>query len=214
MTPQQEDWERFSSLKRMQNHWDRPDWTPGRQAYYWYLTWDSAPLRELADQCQRALRSPYLDLVPLDALHLTMPKLAWADQISSDVLGQAVDNATDLCAAIESFTIKVGPLAGSAGAVRFSVDPWPPILELSRRLTEANPLGENHSSAEFRPHIGVAYCNSDIAAHPVIARVEQLRGLPQIEVQVTAVELVLLRREGRSYRWSTFAEIQLARFHN
>jgi len=28
--PQEEDWQRFYAIETMVNHWDRPDWWPGR----------------------------------------------------------------------------------------------------------------------------------------------------------------------------------------
>ncbi|MEU0559401.1 2'-5' RNA ligase family protein [Dactylosporangium sp. NPDC006015] len=209
MSRQQEDWDRFSSLTTMQNHWDRPAWTPGRQAYYWYLTWDSAPLRSLAEQCQSRLQLPYLDPVPLDALHLTMAKLAWEDQITPAEVKETVGRATDLCTSLRPFTLTAGPLAGSPGAVRLTVTPWEPVLELNRQLVAAGSASCLNDEAAFRPHIGVAYCNSNESAKSLIARVEPLRGLPTVSVTTMSAELVLLRREGSTYRWSTCASVPL-----
>ncbi|WP_369335524.1 2'-5' RNA ligase family protein [Dactylosporangium aurantiacum] len=193
----------------MQNHWDRPGWTPGRRAYYWYLTWDSPDLRDLAEQCQSQLELPYLDPVPLDALHLTMPKLAWEDEISPAEVQAVIRRATQHCASSKSFTLKAGPLAGSPGAVRFSVTPWDPVLDLYQRLRLANLADRTDDSVPFRPHIGVAYCNSRQTPDLLIPKVQALRELPTVELYTASVDLVLLRREGRTYRWSTCATVPL-----
>ena len=209
VTRQEDDWRRFSSLTTMQNHWDRPDWTPGREAYYWYLTWDSQELRDLADRCQRSLALPYLDPVPLDALHMTLPKIAWSDQIEPDALDRLTNEAARLCAKLEPFTLTVGPLAGSSGAVRFSATPWEPVLELSRHLVNASEGINGVGSAEFCPHVGIAYCNSTVPASPLVAMVQQLRQLPPVDLEVESVDLVRLRREGPTYRWLRVASIPL-----
>lgn len=193
----------------MQNHWDRPEWTPGREAYYWYLTWDSQELRDLADRCQRSLTLPFLDPVPLDALHMTLPKVGWSDQVEPGALDELTSEAARRCAKLEPFILTVGPLAGSPGAVRFSATPWEPVLELSRHLVEASAGVDGIGSADFSPHVGIAYCNTVVPAQPLIETVRNLRRLPTIDVTVRAVDLVRLRREGSTYRWITLASIPL-----
>src|SRR5262249_24542363 len=84
ISPQDEDWQRFRSIHSIVNHWRRPGWNRRRQAYYWYLTFDSPELRVMAEYCQRHLRVPYLDPVPSSDLHLTLPKVGWSDQLSHD----------------------------------------------------------------------------------------------------------------------------------
>lgn len=212
LSPQHEDWLRFAELTSMKDHWDRPGWTPDRQAYYWYLTFSSPDLRELAGYCQDQLRLSYLDPVPLDGLHLTLPKIGWSDELSADEVDLVAAAGMRSCADLEPFTLTVGPLAGSPGAVRFSVAPWEPVVKLHQRLQKAvrTVRGAACKEAEFRPHIGIAYCNSKVPAEELITAVESLRGLPPVDVQVSQVELVLLRREDHIYKWSTVHTVPLA----
>jgi 2'-5' RNA ligase len=211
LSPRDEDWRRFRQVTSMVDHWDRPNWTPNKQAYYWYLTFDSAELRQLAGYCQDRLRLPYLDPVPLDGLHLTLPKVGWSDEMSFDDVDAVTAVAMRSCADLRPFTLTVGPLAGSNGAVRFSVSPWEPVVALHRRLQGAvrTVRGISGKEAEFRPHVGIAYCNSTITAEDLIAAVEPLRNLPPVEVAVSRVELVLLRREDHTYKWSTAHSLAL-----
>jgi 2'-5' RNA ligase superfamily protein len=211
LTPQSEDWLRFRRLRSLTNHWQRPGWTLGRQAYYWYLTFNSVQLRDMADRCLDRLRLPYLDPVPLDGLHLTLPRVGWADHLPSDAVDSVTEAALRRCSRLDPFTLSVGPLAGSAGAVRFSVDPWDPILALRQQLQNAAraALGSACNEDDYRPHIGIAYCNSPVSPGPLIEAVVPLRSLPPVDVSVNHVDLVLLRREGRAYTWDTIHSLPL-----
>jgi 2'-5' RNA ligase len=195
----------------MVNHWQRPGWTPGRQAYYWYLTFDSIDLERLAKHCQDRLRLPYLDPVPLEELHLTLPRVGWSDEISADVAEAVADAATAACTHMRPFILNVGPLAGSAGAVRLSVSPWEPVMTLYHGLQDAIHAvrGDTNDEGEFRPHIGVAYSNSAVSTDPLIGAIHPLRELPTVDVTVTKADLVLLRRRGRTYTWSTVRSLPL-----
>jgi 2'-5' RNA ligase len=211
LSQQDEDWQRFRRLAFTTNHWDRPNWTPGRQAYYWYLTFDSAELRTLAHHCQSRLRLPYLDLVPLDGLHLTLPKVGWSDEVPSEDAGSVAAAALRACSDLEPFTLTVGPLAGSAGAVRFSVAPWEPVIAIYQRLRESvrTVRNEGCKDSEFRPHVGIPYCNDAVPADPLGEAIAPLRSLPSVDIMVTHVDLVLLRREGQAYKWSTIHSLPL-----
>ncbi|GIJ51230.1 hypothetical protein Val02_81160 [Virgisporangium aliadipatigenens] len=210
-TPQDEDWRRFSALSRMANHWDRPGWTDGRQAYYWYLTFDSPALRDLAVSCQRRLDLPFLDPVPPFGIHLTMPRIGWSDEVSPAEVQRIAEAAVAECSAVRRFDLGVGPLSGSAGAVRFSVTPWEQLVLLHDRLrgAVASVLGPGRPAAEFRPHVGIAYCNRAVPAAPLVARVATLRALPLVTVPVDRVELVLVRRQERAYAWTTLESLML-----
>jgi len=60
------DWAAFSGLDTLANHWERPAWPDGAQAYYWLVPLGAVPeLRTQAQACQEALASvPDLDAVP------------------------------------------------------------------------------------------------------------------------------------------------------
>jgi 2'-5' RNA ligase len=208
---QHEDWRRFRSLTSMVDHWDRPGWTPHRKAYFWYLTFNSPLLRELAAKCQAEVRSASLDPVPLNGLHMTVARVGWVDEVSHRDIENLIHIARTFCSNLRPFFISVGPLAGSAGAIRFSVAPWEPIIVLRQHLLDARKIvcGDVDEETEFRPHVGIAYSNSVQPACPMIATVEALRELPPTPVPVTHVDLVALRREDHTYVWDTLGRVPL-----
>ncbi|MBX6391352.1 MAG: 2'-5' RNA ligase family protein [Frankia sp.] len=177
---------------------------------------DATELHALAANCQQRLRLPVLDHVPADGLHLTLQRLAFTDEITQADLDTAVTRTRRRLAAFPAFTLTVGPLAGSPGAVRFSVRPWEPVLAVRAAILEATAaaLGPARVAARprgFRPHVGIAYCNSVTAAGPIVSRVARLRRLAPATAHVDAVTLVELRRDGRTYRWDTITRLALPR---
>jgi len=208
------EWDAFCRLESMNNHWDRPGWSEGRRAYYWYLTVDDAQVIELAARCQAELDLPYLDLVPLDHLHLTVKRLGFEDEIAAKDVTIAQAAALSAAKSIPPFALEVGPLAGSAGAVRLSVDPWRPVNQLRSALGDAlkntSRTPRTPPAAEFRPHIGIAYCNAAVAARPLRNIIERLRPLPRVTVRIDHCQLVLLERRDHAYRWSLLDRIRLS----
>ncbi|WP_161784518.1 hypothetical protein [Actinokineospora spheciospongiae] len=125
------DWQAFIQLDSMENHWSRPDWPEGRRSFHWMLSFHSDTVaQELAGQCQAKLARPELDLVPLDALHITIGRVAFIDKLSRRVIRQLIDAASEQCATLTAFDLSLIPLTGSRGALRFSVAPWSPLLRL------------------------------------------------------------------------------------
>ncbi|WP_369024014.1 2'-5' RNA ligase family protein [Nocardia cyriacigeorgica] len=207
------DWAAFSGLERLQNHWELKAWPTGHRAYYWYLTFDDARLAALARKCQDFLSDDGLDPVPHDGLHITLLGIGDAAEVSGHRLNELVAAAEEQLAGFAPFELVVGPLAGSRSAVRFSVAPWDPLLELHRLLFDCTARfrpdlqpGPTH----FRPHLGIGYLNAPRPAKDLVETVAALHALPPVQVDVDTVELVELRREGRAYRWDTRAAISLA----
>jgi 2'-5' RNA ligase len=206
--PVVEDWDRFCRLTSMTNHWDRPGWSPKRQSFHWFVTFRGADnLHALAASCQRRLRLPFLDHVPADALHVTVSRLAFTDEIAAAQVNAAIETAAAACSTTKPFALRVGPLAGSGGALRFTVTPWDSLTALRTAISEAAPHLGTTPPRGFRPHIGIAYCNDMIPVTAVIERVAALRTLPSVDVDVHALELVRLWRDGRRYRWETEARL-------
>lgn len=208
------DWQRFSGLPSLTNHWNRNGWWPGRRGYYWYLTFEhEADLQLMAKRCQEAIRAPWFDLVPTDFLHMTLDRIAFTDDISMQELRDIQLAAANACQDIAPFPVDIGPLAGSNGALSFSASPTGRITNLwstLRRVTSATLRGEDSDDDTLRPHVGIAYCNTDIPATPVIEAVKSLRQLQPVTVTVRHASLVLLIRDQRAYRWEVQQRIPLS----
>ncbi|WP_328665766.1 2'-5' RNA ligase family protein [Streptomyces sp. NBC_00328] len=205
------DWAAFQAVSHMSNHWDRPGWNGGR-AYYLMLTFpDERALINDARACQDAVADPALDLVPSDGLHITLNKVADSAAMSERDLARVVQVAQDM--APKAFDLQVGPLAGSRGALRYSVAPWNPLIGLHAMLARAGALAGapgGRSTESFRPHLGIAYSNTNRPADSVIGQVAALRGQPALPVHVSHADLVELRRENATYRWDVISAITLS----
>ncbi|MEV0437025.1 2'-5' RNA ligase family protein [Nocardia sp. NPDC050413] len=208
------DWTAFSSLSRMENHWEIKPWPPGTSSFYWYLTFghDDA-LASTANACQDALESFPLRPVAVETLHMTLLKVGGFDTVESFVLERVIDNACNALKSVSRFELEVGPLAGSAGAIRFSVAPWSPVLDLVGRLgaaQESEPgLSPVKPGQNMRPHIGIAYSAARQPVAPILDTVAGLRELAPVATVVKDVKLVRLWRTDSAYEWEEKATISL-----
>ncbi|GHE11349.1 2'-5' RNA ligase family protein [Streptomyces alanosinicus] len=205
------DWAAFAAVEQMQDHWDRPGWTPSTRAYYWMLTFpDATSLIDHASQCQKELRHLAFDDIDADGLHLTLGRIGRIDEIDSEDVDRLVAEAYERRP--ECFTLRVVPLTASRGAIRYSVAPWTPVLQLHEGLSAAGAesgIPPRKPTSLLRPHVGIAYCNRPISAGIVRDAVRPLRELETVDVAVQNVRLVELRREGPAYRWQVIHSLEL-----
>ena len=204
--------ERFRNLRWLHNHWSRPI---GPRAYYWYLAFEDSPeLRSLAEECQKAISFPYYDLTPPRELHLTLDRIAFDGDITSDQLTAIEADATRACRNIAPLEITIGFMGGTAGSIGFSAFPVQAIRKLRdtfRAVTLSVYPDAPIRHSDFHPHVAIAYANSDgIPAAEAIAVVEELHATAHINVTINEGALVLLERRKRSYAWQTVSRIPLA----
>ncbi|WP_079138564.1 2'-5' RNA ligase family protein [Actinacidiphila rubida] len=195
----------------MTNHWDRPGWTDQTRAYYWLIPFANQPLlAEQAEQCQRVLSPMEFDAVDTASLHLTLGRIGLAHDVSAKQLDRLIDLAENNPPS--AATAHAIPMAGSRGAIRYSLAPWTPVLRVHHHLHSATAsagmtgLGRTTS---LRPHIGIAYCPREQPAGPVQAAVAPLGNLPAVPLRIDRAALVLQRRETGAYRWETVHELPL-----
>ena len=212
------DWAAFQGVSRMDNHWDRAGWSGGRRSYHWLLdctkySSDAATLHHLAQSCQTRLARKELDPVALDSLHITLGRVAFTDEITR---GQATDVATSLVAGYRGagpLNLQIGPLAGSTGALRFSVAPWTGLITLHKTIRHTTRQALNGLSpmatAGFRPHLSIAYCNTSLLVAPLLPTIAELRRLKPVALRITAVSLVEMRREKHAYQFTEVASLAL-----
>jgi len=202
--------EQFRSIQRLHNHWSRPI---SPQAYYWYLTFERSPqLHSLAAECQRDIAFPYYDLMPLRDLHLTLGRIASADDITPGQLDSIEAAAIKAGRKISPFNVTIGALGGTPGALGFTAFPVKPIRELRDTFRAAILISHPDAPAKdsaFHPHVTIAYANSDVLAAEARAAVGKLNSLC-VDVTINEVALVMLKRHQRSYKWWAVSRIPLA----
>jgi 2'-5' RNA ligase len=208
------DWQAFRNLTHMENHWQRDGWTPGRRSYHWMLSFhDAEEIQRLAERCQAQLPPSGLDLVPLDALHVTLERIAFTDEIPKKTALAIADVARPRCQSLVPLMLTIGPLAGSQGAIRFSVAPWSLLLDLHRELAVATQavIGDQciMDTSQFRPHLSIAYANTEVPIASLVPVLERLRELQPVTTVVPSVALVELRREGRKYVYEIIEEVRI-----
>lgn len=217
LSPEEEDWHRFRQLRQLGSHWERPGWAEGRRSYHWFLTFEHASdLQGLATRAQEPFVDlSRFDLVPLDALHLTIQRVAFTDELPLSRLPAVAATVRQRCQDVAPFRLRVGWLAGSAGAIRFTALPIAPVVAVRAMLTiqttTTDARGDTSSCTPetFWPHISIAYSNTAQPAAPIATHIEILRRLPPAEVLATNIALVELRREGRAYRWEVLERVEL-----
>ncbi|WP_309246267.1 2'-5' RNA ligase family protein [Verrucosispora sioxanthis] len=109
--------------------------------------------------------------------------------------------------------LSLGLVDPDAEGVGLLVRPWDRVEHL--RATIRDALGTVWPSVPepaqgFRPHVTVAYSGAPAPTEPIRARLAELRDQPPARVTIRQVPLIALRRENRSYRWTTVATVPLA----
>ncbi|MEU4951717.1 2'-5' RNA ligase family protein [Streptomyces lavendulae] len=197
------DWAAFDAVDEMINHWDRPGWSDSTRAYYWMITVPpEAPLVSQAQDCQQQLSHLGFDEIAEDGLHLTLARVGLVGEVNSGQLDHLVSTATESLPA--AFSLVAVPLTASRGALRYSVGPWNPVLELHAALSLAGlqiGLPPRKPTGLLRPHIGIAYSNRRRSSDPVREALVPLRQMPPVSLTISDVHLVELRRERRAYQW-------------
>ncbi len=200
-------------MSYVEDHWSLKVWPPGFAAYYWYLTFADAALSDMAAACQQHLDTFHLNHVPPSGLHLTLVKVGAADTVGPSELSAFIAAAERTLADVERFPLEIGPLTGSASAIRFSVAPWDRLVDLHASLRESvislRPTSPPKPTSHFRPHLGIAYHNQRREAAHIIKDVAALRDIQPVTVSVDTVKLVRLWRSDHQYRWDECAAIAL-----
>lgn len=201
------DQQAFERVDTMLRHWDRPH----RRSYHWMITFEQhGPVIELSQRCQRLLPKAGLNLIPPESLHLTVRRLGYLDEVDSSRLRAVLRTVSDRCAEVDAFRLAVIPLAGSPGAVRFSVAPWSPLLELHRIVSAAGGCDAIDPLSVYRPHVGIAYSDRVQPPGPCIEAAHRARTLPPAEVTIDSLQLVELYRADHHYRWRVIERVPLA----
>ncbi|MBB5866632.1 2'-5' RNA ligase [Allocatelliglobosispora scoriae] len=206
-----EEFDRFSRVEHLANHWARPI---GPSSYYWYTTFEHDPgVQALAQRCQDVLDLPYYDMTPPQGLHMTLERIAFSSRITPEQLEAVAAAVEAVCQNIAPISSAVGHLAGTPSALGFTAYPRALLKDLRNRLrvtTLAVHPAADLRPPGFHPHIAIAYCNTDgIPAAETIAAVAPLTHNATTTATIQAISLVHLTRRPRAYEWTTVRRIRL-----
>jgi 2'-5' RNA ligase len=213
-----DDWATLQGIQYLRDHWSDPEWPATRKYLSWYALFaDEALARLVRDLQTRLADVESLDLVPTDALHMTIQGVDYLDRLTEDQVDAIALETCESCRGVERFTIQVGPIAGYAGGAFLRATPWAPLYELKARVLEGvravlGPTWQPKEPSQFKPHITISYCHAapgTVSAKPLIERLAAMRDIKPISLEIGAVELLVLRRERNMYRWDTVGRVSL-----
>lgn len=172
-------------------------------------------MREFAAEYQRGLAAlDGLDLVPLPWLHLTMQNVGFTDEVDEADANAVLARARHVCSGLPPFQLTFGDAEIRDEGVALRPFPPEPVARLRdtlrgaiERVRGTVPEAPEHAHG-FEPHVSLAYSNREAPSGPVARVVEAVRASPVI-VTVLAAKLIVLDRDERVYRWSTFGLVGL-----
>ncbi|MDG4793035.1 2'-5' RNA ligase family protein [Micromonospora sp. WMMD1082] len=208
-------WTAYQDLPTLTEHWYwRPGWHAGRRFYTWHLTFQDQPALHhlITDLQQRLALLPGLDPVPLDGLHLTMQGIGFTDEVPDSDIEAMIAEARRQCGGLRPLELSLGPVDPDAEGIGLLIRPWAAV-ERVRAAVRASiaavwPVVPEPADG-FRPHLTIAYSGAPAPTAPIRARLAELRHLPPVTATISEVSLIALRREDRTYRWSTVATAPL-----
>jgi 2'-5' RNA ligase len=197
------------------DHWYwRPGHRPGRPFYTWHLTFeDQHDLHRLVSQYQTALRAlPFLDLVPVEWLHITMQGVGFTDEVPRDDLAALVDAIRHRLEGLLAPTLVFQRVTVRPEALALYPSPAESVHRIRSTIREAMLGAQTGHVREretgYQPHLSIAYVNTSSAPTQASAQLAEVRAEPATAV-ISNVSLIALQRHGRLYRWQTVQSIPL-----
>jgi len=207
-------------VDQLQDHWWwRPGWRAGRHFYACHITIEDQPeLQRLVARYRAALANiKGLDLIPDRWLHLTMQGIGFVDEVSDADLGAVRDAIAGETVQVQGPTVVFHRPVVRLEAVYLPATPAAPLRDLRaavrsgivRALGAGRVADATESLANYRPHVSIAYSNTDQDAEPIVAA---LRAVEADAARVTFAHLSLLEfhRDNRMYEWVSSQPLPLS----
>lgn len=192
--------------------WWRPGWQPGTRFYTFHFTFVEQPaVQEMAAKARARLAAvAWLDLIPGEWLHCTTQGIGFADEVSAADLAAIGDAARARLAVVPAAAVTLSAPHAASEGVACSVGPAegldPARAALRAAIADVWAAARVPETAEWTPHVSIAYANADGPAAPV----DDALGVGQdVTVTLRAVDLIRLGRDDRVYKWETIASLPL-----
>lgn len=192
--------------------WWRPGWRPGARFYTFHFTFADEPaVQEMAAKARAQLAAvPWLDMVPGEWLHCTTQGIGFADEVSAADLASIADAASGRLAVVPAAVVTLSAPHAASEGVACSVGPAggldPARDALRSGIADVWGPARVPETAEWIPHVSVAYANADGPAAPVDEVLVDGQG---VTVTLRTVDLIRLGRDDRVYEWETIASVPL-----
>ncbi|CRK61810.1 hypothetical protein [Alloactinosynnema sp. L-07] len=206
----------MTELEPMRDHWWwRPGWRPSRSFFTWHFTFADQPAAErlVADYAHIFEKLPMLDAVPLRWLHLTTQGIGFTDEVGRGDLDRMIEATRERCARLEPFTVTLGPAHVDPETVQMPVRPAEPLVRVRAAIRDAiaDVWGADQvpeAADSFRAHVTLAYSNAAGPADPIAVALAAY-GDRKADVTVSAVSLIDLNRDRKSYEWTDVESVEL-----
>ncbi|MFG2002129.1 2'-5' RNA ligase family protein [Spirillospora sp. NPDC048911] len=201
---------------QMRDRWlNRTEASPGTGTIYWHILLGGNPdVRSIAQSAQERLAQfEGLHMTPLDWLHMTVLVTGSTTEITHDQMETMVALASDSLADVAPVTVKLGPVLYHPEAIMLGVHPQEslrPVLRAAQAATRTvtDRAGRSTSGpGEWVPHMTLCYSTANQPARPLIESLGL--ALPEREVTISALTLVVQWDEERQWKWQPVASIPL-----
>jgi 2'-5' RNA ligase superfamily len=181
--------------------------------YAFHFTFEDQPaVCELAAAYQARLAGlAGLDPVPVRWLHLTVQDVGFTDEVADRDLSALAEAARGRLASSGPARVTVGPAYAVTESIVLRVEPVTGLSAiragLRMAISDVMPYNPLIGSAQWWPHISVAYSSAMLPAAPYEAA---LAGhTAAAEVLLDTVRLIVLGRDHHRYEWTTRDTIPL-----
>jgi 2'-5' RNA ligase len=210
-------------VEHVQNHWWwRPGWRAGRHFYACHVTFENEPaVRDLAAAYQKPLKTlGGLDLIPPSWLHLTMQGIGFTDEISDSEIAAVTAAISSHLANVPQPMVTFDRPTVQPEAIYIPSKPANAMNQVRNSVHEAirEVLGPERSPdpdiataiESYRPHMSIAYINSDGPAGSYIEALRETSHDP-VSFNLRMVSILTFHRDNRMYEWTNSVPVAIGR---
>jgi 2'-5' RNA ligase len=197
---------------RMIDRWqNRIEPSAGRKVLYWHiLLGDHEPARELSALCRERLAGfPGFHFTPEHWLHITTYVPGPLDEFGQGGVATMLEAAEKLLSDVPPAEVVLGKLIYHPEAIVTLAEPASVLAPVYTAVREATRIAggspEDLDDLAWAPHVTLAYSTADQPTAPIVTALG--RSLPQREVLIDRVSLVVQDGPERAWNWKVAADV-------